>query len=78
MEFRNIRWNKQGTHLATASDALRVWTKDGNLLYTGKQEGNALLWGVDWVTDSKKIVTVSYSGNIHVWDDKARLLKTIN
>lgn len=26
-EFRNIRWNKQGTYLATASDALRIWTK---------------------------------------------------
>lgn len=79
MEFRNIRWNKQGTHLATASDALRIWTKEGQLLYTGKQEGNAVLWGVDWISDSKKIVTVSFdSGNIQLWDDKANLLKTIN
>src|SRR6185503_19063986 len=79
MEFRNIRWNKQGTYLATASDALRVWTKDGQLLHTGKQEGNAVLWGVDWISDSKKIVTVSFdSGNIQLWDDKAKLLKTIN
>ena len=78
-EFRNIRWNKQGTHLATASDALRVWTKEGQLLYTAKQEGNGVLWGVDWVSDSKKIVTVSFdSGNIQLWDDKAKLLKTIN
>lgn len=79
MEFRNIRWNKQGTYLATASDALRVWTRSGQLLYTGKQEGNSVLWGVDWVSDSKKIVTVSFdSGNIQLWDDKATLLKTIN
>ena len=79
MEFRNIRWNKQGTHLATASDALRIWTKDGRLLHTGKQEGNNVLWGVDWVSDSKKIVTVSFdSGNFQLWDDKAKLLKTIN
>ena len=78
-EFRNIRWNKPGTQLATASDALRVWSKEGKLLYTGKQEGNAVLWGVDWFSDSKKIVTVSYdSGNIQLWDDKAKLLKTIN
>lgn len=79
MEFRNIRWNKQGTHLATASDALRVWTKEGQLLYTGKQVGNSVLWGVDWVSNSKKIVTVSFdSGNIQLWDDKAKLLKTFN
>ena len=37
---------------------LRIWTKDGRLLYTGKQEGNSVLWGVDWISDSKKIVTV--------------------
>ena len=77
-EFRNIRWNKQGTLLATGSDALRIWTKDGQLLYTGKQEGNKVLWGVDWVSDSKKIVSVSFdSGNIQLWNDKAKLLKTI-
>ena len=78
-EFRNIRWNKQGTHLATASDALRIWTKEGELLFTGKQEGDNVLWGADWMTDSKKIVTVSFdSGNIQLWNAKAQLLKTIN
>jgi WD40 repeat protein len=78
-EFRNIRWNKQGTLLATGSDALRIWSQDGKLLYTGKEEGNKVLWGVDWVSDSKKIITVSYdSGNIQLWNDKAKLLKTIN
>lgn len=77
-EYRNIRWNKQGTFLATGSDALRIWTKDGQLLYTAKQEDNGGLWGVDWVSDSKRIVTVSFgSGSIRLWDDKASLLKTI-
>ena len=77
-EYRNIRWNKQGTHLATGSDALRIWTKDGQLLYTAKQEANGGLWGVDWISDSKRIITVSFgSGNIRLWDDKASLLKTI-
>ena len=77
-EYRNIRWNKQGTYLATGSDALRIWTKDGHLLYTAKQENNGGLWGVDWDSDSKRIVTVSFgNGNIRLWDDKAKLLKTI-
>jgi WD40 repeat protein len=78
-EFRNVRWNKQGTYLATASDALRIWSKDGKLLYTGQPNGNSVLWGADWIRDSKKIVTVSFdSGNIQLWDNKAKLLKTIN
>ena len=78
-EFRNIRWNKQGTYLATASDELRIWTSDGKLLYTGKQNADTVLWGVDWVSDSKKIITVTFDHcNIQLWDDKATLLKTIN
>jgi WD40 repeat protein len=73
-EFRNIRWNKQGT-----SDALRIWSKNGKLLYTAKPHGNSVLWGTDWISDSKKIVTVRFdSGNIQLWDGKANLLKTIN
>lgn len=75
----NIRWNKQGTYLATASDALRIWSKNGKLLYTAKPHGNSVLWGTDWISDSKKIVTVRFdSGNIQLWDGKANLLKTIN
>jgi WD40 repeat protein len=78
-EFRNIRWNKKGTHLATASEALRIWTRDGELLYTGNQEGDHTLWGVDWMSDSKKIITVNFlPADIKLWDDKAKLLKTIN
>ena len=78
-EFRNIRWNKQGTYLATASDELRIWTKDGKLLYTGKQGVNTVLWGVDWINDSQKIVTVTFADrNIQMWNNKAELLKTIN
>ena len=35
--------------------------------------------GTEWISDSKKIVTVSFdSGNIQLWDAKAKLLKTIN
>jgi WD40 repeat protein len=34
-EYRNIRWNKDGTLLATASDGLRLWSEDGR----GKIQG---------------------------------------
>jgi WD40 repeat protein len=76
-ELRNIRWNKQGTALATGSDALRIWTTDGELLHTGNAGENTVLWGVDWTSDSKKIFTVSFnSGKIQSWDNKGKLLKT--
>jgi WD40 repeat protein len=76
-EFRNIRWNRQGTLLATASDALRIWDKEGNLLYTGTgNKGN--LWGVDWNSNSGNIVTASYNkagtGLIQSWTGQAKLL----
>ena len=78
-EFRNIRWNKPGTRLATASDELRIWTENGKLLYTGKQDIDTVLWGVDWISDSQKIITVTFAGgNIQLWNNKAELLKTIN
>ncbi|HET6994378.1 MAG TPA: WD40 repeat domain-containing protein, partial [Chitinophagaceae bacterium] len=76
-EFRNIRWNKQGTMLATASDVLRVWTKDGQLLHAAKSNDNTVLWGVDWTSSSDQMVTVNFdNGKIQSWDNKANLLNT--
>lgn len=31
-EYRNIRWSPDGERLASASDALRIWSKAGMLL----------------------------------------------
>ena len=74
-EYRNIRWNKNGTLLATASDAMRLWSNDGQLLYSGQSEN--LLWGIDWDSQSKNIITTSEKGDIYLWNDKAKLLKSI-
>jgi WD40 repeat protein len=77
-EFRYIRWNKQGTLLATGSDALRIWSDQGELLYTGETDGHTL-WGVDWVSDSAKIITASFGkGDVKVWDSKAKLLTVVH
>lgn len=72
-EYRNIQWNKEGSHLASASDALRVWDKNGQLLYTGKSED--LLWGIDWNSKSKQIVTTSIEGHVKLWTERAKLVK---
>ncbi len=74
-EYRNIRWNKSGTLLASASDALRIWDANGKLVYTGKFKD--LLWGLDWNNNSEKIVTSSISGKIKIWNAKAKLLTEV-
>ncbi len=75
-EYRNIRWNKSGTLLASASDALRIWDANGKLVYIGKSKD--LLWGLDWNSNSPKIVTSSISGKIRIWNAKAKLLTEVN
>ncbi|MFT3825165.1 MAG: hypothetical protein QM731_14685 [Chitinophagaceae bacterium] len=74
-EYRNIRWNKSGSLLASASDALRIWTKEGKLVSTGSN--GKLLWGVDWNSKGTLLITTGNDGSIQVWTNKARLIKTI-
>ena len=72
-EYRNIRWNKDGSFLATASDGLRVWSKNGQIVYTGKT--GDLLWGIDWDSQGKNIITSGRESSIYLWTNKAKLLK---
>lgn len=74
-EYRNIRWNRSGSLLASASDALRIWTKEGRLVSTGTN--GKLLWGVDWNSKGTLLITTSIDGSIQVWTNKATLIKTI-
>jgi WD40 repeat protein len=75
-EYRKIRWNKSGTLLASASDALRIWNANGKLLWTGKSKD--LLWGLDWNSKSEKIISSSITGKIKIWNENARIQKTMN
>lgn len=75
-EYRNIRWNKSGELLATASDALRLWSKSGQVIYSGKSED--LLWGIDWDPQSNTMITSSKEGKIKIWTKKAELLRDID
>ena len=50
-----------------------------NCFIQGSKGVDTVLWGVDWISDSQKIVTVTFAGgNIQLWNEKAELLKTIN
>ena len=74
-EYRNIRWNRSGNRLATASDALRLWSEDGKVIYSGDSKN--LLWGIDWDNSNRTIITTSNNGSVKLWTDKAMLLKDI-
>ena len=74
-EYRNIRWTNDGEKLATASDALRIWSKKGKLLFTGKSD--QLLWGIDWSPSGEYIVTSSGKGQIIVWNNKAEIVRRL-
>lgn len=70
MEYRDLQWNQDGSLLATASDKLRIWTRDGELKYEGG-DGKENLWGVSWNAYTKEIVTVYFTGILEKWNSKA-------
>ncbi|NOS91204.1 MAG: hypothetical protein HOP30_04740 [Cyclobacteriaceae bacterium] len=74
-EYRNLAWNAKGNQLATASDALRIWDTQGNLISEGKS--NDYLWGVSWSRKSNQIITSSLEQRIILWDNQAQRITTI-
>ena len=75
-EYRNVRWSPDGQKLATASDALRIWSADGKLLFEGTSDEP--LWGVDWHPEQDRIVTTDQSGKVYIWDVQANKLKQLS
>lgn len=65
-EIRNLRWNHDGSQLATAADGLRIWDKDGKLLRTMPSKQN--LWALAWSPDAKRVATMPFEGgDLLVW-----------
>ena len=74
-EFRNLSWNPKGNRLATASDALRIWDAEGNLIAEG--ESKDYLWGVAWDKKGKRIITSSLEQRIILWNKQAERILTL-
>ncbi|MBA2331104.1 MAG: hypothetical protein H0V91_15985 [Flavisolibacter sp.] len=77
-EYRNLDWNKHGSLLATASDVLRVWNKEGILQYESPADSINNLWGISWSANGNNIVTASRFKTITLWDSTARLIKRLD
>lgn len=65
-EYRNMRWSPDGSLLATASDGIRIWDQDGNLL--GHHKTDHALWGIDWSPDGTRLVATSGEGEVFIAD----------
>ena len=74
-EYRNLAWNSKGDRLASASDALRIWDTNGNLISDGNSKD--YLWGVSWNEKGNKIITSSMEQRIILWNKKAKRILTI-
>lgn len=74
-EYRNLAWNPNGDRLATASDALRIWDTNGNLISVGNSKD--YLWGVSWNEKGNRIITSSMEQRIILWNKKGKIIKSI-
>lgn len=74
-EYRNLAWNPKGDRLASASDALRIWDINGNLVSEGNSKD--YLWGVSWNENGNSIITSSMEQRIVLWNKKAKRIMTI-
>lgn len=74
-EIRNLRWSSDGEFLATASDALRIYDKEGELLHTSATPDK--LWGIDWSPNDEFIITSGEEGSIIIWNKKGQMLREL-
>lgn len=77
-EIRNVRWNKEGSLLATAADALRIYDRNGTEIATSFTPGKYDIWSVAWSNDGKTILTSSFSSNhLDVWDANGKHIRQL-
>ena len=74
-EYRNIQLCSNVNVLPTASEKIRLWNKDGDLL-AEKMTSN-LLWGIDWNEDCNTIVVTDENRKIIFWDENLNKLKEL-
>lgn len=69
-ECRNLTWSNDGELLATASEKVRLWNREGEVVRA--EESEALLWGIDWKKDGSQLVATDVEGRVLFWDRELR------
>lgn len=73
-EYRNIAWSSDGELLATASEKIRTWDKEGKLIR--EKAVKNLLWGLDWRDD--KIVSTDDNKKIIFWNNNLDIIEELH
>ena len=74
-ELRNIEWSNEGDLLATASDKIRLWDKNGVMI--AEETTRNLLQGIDWNQDGSRLVVTDDKQRIIFWDRKLNMLEEL-
>ncbi|WP_298540921.1 WD40 repeat domain-containing protein [uncultured Aquimarina sp.] len=74
-EIRNMKWSNDGDLLATASEKIRLWNKNGDLV--AEKTTKNLLQGIDWNADATKLITTDDKRKVIFWDRNLNRLKEL-
>lgn len=72
-EYRNVRWSRDGKHLAASGDVLLVYDEKGKLVSKTRFSGDNL-WGVSWNSTGGRIISSDQDGNVRVTDINGKVL----
>ncbi|WP_299439564.1 hypothetical protein [uncultured Aquimarina sp.] len=73
-EIRNLKWLNNGKNLLTASDRIRMWDEEGEIIKSSKKE--SLFWGLVINEKNQNVITTTEYGDIFTFDKKLQIIKT--
>ena len=72
-EYRNVRWDPEGTLLAAAAGGVSLWDADGLLLAHILR--NRYVWGLSWNADGSRLIVTTGDGEAFLLDRYLEILR---
>ncbi len=76
-EIRALKWNSNGSILATGGETVRLWNKAGKHLRT-ITTNNSPVWSLDWNSKGTKVATGHNDGKVRIWNTSGDLIGVLN